>query len=217
VPYSSIEYLDDRLIDPGTRAVSSFVRRSYGGAQPYFDPGRTVTSMRQPGLSNLRSPVPAPAPQQHTAMTSDQWLASFDLSELLQAPQQRPLNSSARSMEAVVDQQIARDLAKKPLPAIEPVQPVQPGLDLTQPPVTPQIPTPPEPLEPGAVRQEKPAGRTGEMTIYQRLRQELERTSSLNIGGRKRKIRIRPRPSKSRYSRKGLIRISPRWSSVRSR
>jgi hypothetical protein len=181
VPYGSMEYLDPRLIDPGTRQVSSFVRRSYGGAQPYFDPGRTVSSMRQPGLSDLSSPVPAP--QQRTATASDQWLASFDLSQLLQAPNQRPLNSSARAAEAVVDQQIARDLAKKPLPAIEPVKPIQPGMDLPMPPVTPQIPTPPKPLEPGTIRQERPADQTGEITIYQRIRRELERTSSLKVGG----------------------------------
>jgi hypothetical protein len=181
VPYSSMEYLDPRLIDPGTRAVSSFVRRSYGGAEPYFDPGRTVTSMRRPGLSDLSSPIPAA--QQRTTTGSDQWLASFDLIQLLQAPQQRPLIPSARAAEAVVDQQIYRDLEKKPLPAAEPIQPAKPGLDLTPPPVEPQIPVPPKPQEIGTVPERAQDDRSGEMTIYQRLRKELGRTSSLNIGG----------------------------------
>lgn len=177
VPYSSMNYLDPRLIDPGTRAVSSFVRRSYG-AQPYYDPGQTVTSMQRTGTSGLSSPTLTP--QGRNPAASNQWLASFDLSELLQVPQQRPLSSSPRSMEAVVDQQIARDLSKKTLSAIEPVTPIQPGIDLTLPPVTPQIPTPPKPFEQTVTREDKPVRPSEELTIYQRIRQDLLRSSSVD-------------------------------------
>lgn len=177
VPYNSMEYLDTRLIDPGTRAVSSFVRRSYG-AQPYYDPGQTVTSMQRTGTSGLSSPTVIP--QGRNPAASNQWLASFDLSDLLKVPQQRPLSSSPQSMEAVVDQQIARDLVKKPLTAVEPVKPIQPGMDLTPTPVTPQIPAPLQPFEQTATREDKPLRPSEELTIYQRIRQDLLRSSSID-------------------------------------
>ncbi len=90
VPYSSFLYSQQGFDDSGSVSVSNFIRRSTG-YETYYDPQRTVTTLKRDGLSGLQPPVvggqAAPA-----VNPSQAWLDSFDLTRVITPPRQaRPL------------------------------------------------------------------------------------------------------------------------------
>ena len=178
VPYGSMYYFDSGLNDPGSRAVSSFIRRSTG-YEPYYDPTQTVSSLQRGLGSGLSTPT-VPVQGGSSDSASRQWLNSFDLTELLKPQEQRPLAASPKSVEAILDQQISQDLLKKKeTPAKETVEPVVPGLDITTPPVLPELPKVPEAVEKTSDREQKPD--TEGLTIYEKIQQDLKNASQADL------------------------------------
>lgn len=169
VPYGSSYYLDSSFRDPGSRAVSSFVRRS-AGLEPYYDPARTVSSLQRGSSSGLSSP--AVSVQGRPSSVSRQWLNSFDVSELLRPPEQRPLAASAQSIEAILAQQVSRELTKRQTNVQEPIQQVKPGIDPSLLAVPLEAPTPSEPVQP-IEKPESQAQRQPEVSLYHQMQQKL--------------------------------------------
>lgn len=174
VPYGSSFYSGWSLQDPGSLSVSSFIRRSYG-FEPYYDPGRTVSSLRRGTVSGLSSP--AVSDQGRSPYVSRQWLNSFDVTELLRPPQQRPLVPSAHSIEAILDQQVSRELIKRQTPAEESTKAL-PGFDRSVLLPTQSIPAPLEPAEP-LDKQEVQTPEKTESSFYQQMKRSLFDPSSL--------------------------------------
>lgn len=131
VPYSSSDYIDQRLLDPQSRAVSSFLRRS-ASAEAFFDPRQTVTSLQRPGGSGLTAPT---LPPQVKTNASKQWLESFDIADVIRPPQQRPLAPSTQTLESILQQQLTQKTAEKKKDLVNPLpQWISPGMDLSKPP-----------------------------------------------------------------------------------
>lgn len=147
VPYGSSYYVDSGNLDPGRRAVNSFLRRSVG-YEPYFDPSRTVTSLQRGSVSGLSSPTVSA--QGRSSSASHQWLASFDVADLLRPPEQRPLAPSPQSVEAILDRKISTDFLKRSTETSE-AQIKRPGIEISKESTLslPEIPAPPEPIRPG--------------------------------------------------------------------
>ncbi len=173
VPYGSMYYFDSGTLDPGRRAVDSFIRRS-AGFEPYYDPSRTVSSMQRSGRSGLSRPQVS-AQGQGTSAASRQWLDSFDVAELLRPPEQRPLAASAQSIEAILERQISRDLMKRPAEVPAEADPRVPGADISLLPALPELPSPSIPLKPEDMREvsERPAQ---ERSFYQKMKHLLDPT-----------------------------------------
>ncbi len=155
VPYSSSDYIDRRLLDPQSRAVSAFMRRS-ALAEPFYDPRQTVASLHRTGGSGLAAPA---VPSQVRSASSKEWLESFDITEILRPPNQRPLAPSTQTLESIFQQHLAQKAEEKKALPSDPFQTVPLGMDLSK--TTPEsqptpVQTPPnpslkEPAEPQSI------------------------------------------------------------------
>ncbi|HOT72103.1 MAG TPA: hypothetical protein PLX18_02810 [Anaerohalosphaeraceae bacterium] len=172
VPYSSVDYIDRRLLDPQSRAVSSFLRRS-APPEAFYDPRRTVSAMQRTGTSGLGAPA---LPSQLRPSSSKQWLESFDIAEILRPPEQRPLAPSAQTLESILEQRLLQKASEKKTTPTESLQPLPPGIDLTK-----QMP---EPLTVPSLIQRTAQKRDAEdrfrqRSIYEQIREQLGLTDEI--------------------------------------
>ncbi|HOK65429.1 MAG TPA: tetratricopeptide repeat protein [Anaerohalosphaeraceae bacterium] len=169
VPYSSSDYIDRRLLDPQSRAVSSFLRRS-AQAEAFFDPRQTVTSLQRPGGSGLGAPT---IPPQVRATASKQWLESFDIADVIRPPQQRPLAPSTQTLESILQQHLTQKTAEKSrkIVPLDPLQTVPPGMDLSK----PSSEAKPAPLltDKTAPKPESEESTSSSQSIYAQIRRQL--------------------------------------------
>jgi hypothetical protein len=128
VPYSSSDYIDQRLLDPQSRAVSSFLRRSASG-EAFFDPRQTVTSLQRPGGTGLTG---ATLPPQVRPTASKQWLESFDIADVIRPPEQRPLTTSTQTLESILQQMLPQRTAEPKAPPAASRQRTAQGLELSK-------------------------------------------------------------------------------------
>lgn len=173
VPYSSVDYIDRRLLDPQSRAVSSFLRRS-APPEAFYDPRRTVSAMQRAGTSGLGAPA---LPSQVRPSASKQWLESFDIAEILRPPEQRPLAPSAQTLESILEQHALQKASeKKTAPTTEPLLPLPPGIDLQK--QTPEPLTVPSLIQ-RTTRKHDAEDRFRQQSIYEQIREQLGLTDEI--------------------------------------
>lgn len=173
IPYSSSDYIDQRLLDPQSRAVSSFLRRS-AQAEAFFDPRQTVTSLQRSGGSGLGAPT---IPPQVRTTASKQWLESFDIADVIRPPQQRPLAPSTQTLESILQQHLTQKTVEKSKKNVllDPLKTVPPGMDLSKVPSE----TKPAPLwidKTGRMPESEESARTPaspSQSIYAQIRRQL--------------------------------------------
>lgn len=172
VPYSSVDYIDRRLLDPQSRAVSSFLRRSAPPAA-FYDPRQTVSTMQRAGTSGLGAPA---LPSQVRPSASKQWLESFDIADVLRPPEQRPLAPSAQTLESILEQQLLQKASEKKTTPTESLQLLPPGIDLMK--------QTTEPLTVPSLIQRTTQKRDGQdrfqrQSIYEQIREQLGLTDEI--------------------------------------
>ena len=172
IPYSSVDYIDRRLLDPQSRAVSSFLRRS-APPEAFYDPRRTVSAMQRTGTSGLGAPA---LPSQLRPSSSKQWLESFDIAEILRPPEQRPLAPSAQTLESILEQRLLQKASEKKTTPTESLQPLPPGIDLTK--QTPEPLTVPSLIQRTAQKRDA-EDRFRQRSIYEQIREQLGLTDEI--------------------------------------
>lgn len=166
IPYSASDSIDRRLLDPQSRAISNFLRRS-ALAEPFYDPRQTAATLQRSGGSGLTAPVVAP---QVRVNSSKQWLDSFDITELFRPPDQRPLSVSSQTLESILQQQLSPRAAVKKVFPTDPLQTVPAGMDLLK--TSPETPSTPVLIEktiPKSPSEEK----TAPVSIYAQIRRQM--------------------------------------------